>query len=279
MRPPRRRRGGLIAALGAALALAAACDGSDEPIDRPQPGSGVIDLKLANGLYQRVLYRAPERPIAVLVLLTGGDGRITIDGTGAITHGGGSFLVRLREVWLARGIGFAVPQATDPLWGVRSSERYADVLRAIVADLRERTGAPIWLAGQSMGAVAATNGAARLSGGEIAGLVLSSAVTQAGGETVFGAGLARVTVPTLVVAHADDQCVASPASGVPAIRDGLGQARAVEVVLIEGGAPQRGDACQGESPHGYFGVEDRVVERIAAWITARSAAPRAGSTR
>ena len=260
----------MAAALAALLAAPAARGQSFTWLDPPQPGSGVADLSLGDGTIQRVLYRQPEQPVAALVLLGGGDGRVTIDGGGRLVQGGGSFLVRLRDTLLARGFAIAVLHASDPLWGVRSTPRYAEMLRQVVEHVRSRTAVPIWLAGQSAGAVAATNGAAHLTGGEIAGLLLSSAITlkRPGSESVFSAGLERVTVATLVVAHVDDRCIGSPASEVDAVRRGLVTARTVEVMMIDGGPPPRADACQGESPHGFFGVEDRVIEQIARRIPA-----------
>jgi len=269
-----RRRVAIATRIAVTAGILGACQAA-APLDPPQPGSGVVDLPLPDGGVQRVLYRQPEHPVAALVLLTGNEGRVLIDGSGRIVYGGGSFLVRTREAWLAHGFAIAVLHSSTPLWTVRSTERYADVLRRVVAYMRSQSDAPVWLGGQSMGSVAATNAAAHLTHGEIAGLLLTSAVTLINKnvtETVFTAGLGRVTVPTLVVGHVDDDCVVTPASGVAAIRRGLTHARKVEVLMIEGGAPPRSEACMGLSPHGYLGVEartvDRIVERIVVLQTA-----------
>ena len=271
----RRRctRAALVVALAGALA---GCQ-TAAPLDPPRPGSGVVDLALPDGGVQRVLYRQPEHPVAALVLLTGSEGRVLIDGSGTIVYGGGSFLVRMREAWLRHGFAIAVLHSATPLWTVRSSARYADVLARVVAYMRSRTDAPIWLGGQSMGSVAATNAAARLTDGQIAGLLLTSAVTLTNHdvtETVFSAGLDRVTVPTLVVGHVDDDCGVTPASSVEAIRRGLTHARTVEVLMMAGGAPPRSPACHGLSPHGYLGIEERTVDRIAARLVALQSAAR-----
>jgi len=106
-----------------------------------------------------------------------------------------------------------------------------------------------------------------------AALVLTSSVTPTSkamvSETVFVAGLDRVTVPTLIVANADDDCVVTPPSDAEAIRRALTRAPKAEVMMFAGGSPPRSEACLGLSPHGYLGIEARVVDGIAAWVKAQ----------
>ncbi len=242
------RRVAVVAAVILGGAMAA---GRATALDAIEPGSGVVDLALADGGVQRVLYRQPAQPVAALVLLTGSEGRVTIDGAGKILYGGGSFQEKMREAWLARGFAIAVLHSSTPLWNVRSSAGYADMLARVVAYLHTQSDAPVWIGGQSMGSVAAVNAGAHLTHGEIAGVLLTSAVTLTSKtitETVFAAGLDRVTAPTLVVGHVADTCTVTPPSGVEAIRRGLTHARKVEVVMIEGGAPPRSEPCQRQAP-------------------------------
>jgi hypothetical protein len=268
-----------LSRLGATLVLALIAGASAAgaaPPDTPLPGSGVIDLAIPGGQVQRVLYRAPERPVAALVLLTGGDGVLGIDGAGRIKRDG-NFLIRTREQWLARGFAVAIPDVPGDrtnLLGSRLSRSYGEILRRVVEHVRSRTNAPIWLVGTSAGSPAAAVGAARLPQGEVAGLVLTSSVSRPGRivtETVFGAELERVTVPTLVVSHQSDRCQFTPPSDAEAIRRALTKASKVEVMLFEGGSTPRSDACEAFSEHGYLGIETRVVDRIAGWIKAQAA--------
>lgn len=266
--PPVVRRGAALALAG----LLAACQ-PGAPRDVPQTGSGVVDLPIAGGGTQRVYYRIPEQPVAALLLLTGGDGLLTIDGDGHINRPG-NFLIRTRESWVTRGFAVAIPDVpTDRsnLYGSRLSASYGEILRQMVADLHGRTSAPIWLVGTSQGTVAAAAGAARLTGGEIAGVVLTSSLTRpsrVSTETVFGAGLDRVTVPALILSHRGDRCAATPPSDADSIRAALTHAPATEIILVEGGSPPRSDACEAFSEHGYLGIEPQVVTRIGDWIKA-----------
>jgi hypothetical protein len=271
----------LATALGRASVLVALLAGATAAPpaaarDTPLPGSGVIDLPLSGDDVQRLWYRQPEQPVAALVLFTGGDGVLSIDGAGAIKIGG-NFLVRTRDQWIARGFAVAIPDVPSDrstLTGTRSSRSYGEIMRRIVEHVRTRTAAPIWLIGTSQGATAAANGAAHLTQGEIAGLVLTSSVSRPSrlvGETVLGAPLGLITVPTLVVSHRGDRCVVTPPDDAERIQHALTKAPKAEVMLFEGGSPPRSTECEAYSEHGYLGIETRVLDEIGAWIKARSA--------
>jgi hypothetical protein len=249
----------------------AGCE-TGRPRDAPQPGSGVADLTLPGGGTERVLYRQPEQPVAVVVLFAGGDGVLSLDGGGRPAQLGGNFLIRMREEWMRRGFAIAIPDAPSNR-GLGMGAGDAAVARAVVAHIRTLTDKPIWLVGTSRGSVRAANAAAALTGGEIAGLVLTSSVSRPGGlanaSTVFSASLDRVVAPTLIAAHSGDRCVVTPPSDAATIRDALKRAPKTEVMMFDGGAPPRSDACEAFSEHGFLGIETRVVERIADWIKAQ----------
>src|SRR5258706_189832 len=117
--------------------------------------------------------------------------------------------------------------------------RVGATLGRVVAYVRSRTDAPIWLVGTSQGANAAANGAARLNHGEIAGVVLTSSLSRPGsysGETVFGATLAAVNVPALVVAHQADTCRYTPPPDAQAIVAPLTGTPKTELMLFDGGS-------------------------------------------
>jgi pimeloyl-ACP methyl ester carboxylesterase len=263
----RALRGALIASM---LVGASACQ-MHAPTDTPQPGSGVVDLKLPDGEVQRVLYVEPEHPKAVIVPLLGGDGWLFIDGAGETTPP--YFLVSRRDLWLAQGIAVAAIHTAEPIHGNRLTERSVRTVQAVVAYLHTRTDAPIWLVGHSNGAISAVNDAARLTHGEIAGLVLLSSVTRLGSSnagTVFGAGLDRVTVPTLIVSHADDPCIATPPADAPLIRVALTKAPKSEVMIVNGGtAGSPYTSYCGGSAHSFAGMHPELIERVATWIKAQ----------
>jgi hypothetical protein len=260
-----------VVVLALTLGLIGACQPAT-PRDAPQPGSGVVDLPIARG-FERVLYRQPDNPAAVVVLLAGGDGVLALDGTGHSAPLGGNFLLRTRDEWIKRGLAVAIPDAPSDR-SIRMGAGDPVVLRAIIADVRTHTEAPIWLIGTSVGTVRAAYGAAHLGAGEIAGLVLTSSTSRPGGhattDTVFSVGLDRVAVPTLIVSHAGDRCFVTPPSDAESIQRALSRAPKTEIMRFEGGRPPVSGECEGGSEHGYFGIEARVLDRIGDWIKAQS---------
>jgi hypothetical protein len=43
-----------------------------------------------------------------------------------------------------------------------------------------------------------------------------------------------------------------------------------ELLTFSGGDAPQSDACEPLSPHGYFGIDERVIDAIATWITVTS---------
>jgi hypothetical protein len=234
----------------------------------------VIDLPLSGGDVQRVWYRQPEQPVAVLVMLAGSGGVLSIDSGGGIRNEG-NFLVRTRAQWIERGFAVAIPDVPgdrSTLVNSRLSRGYGEILRRIVAALRARTAAPIWLVGTSQGTNGAANGGALMTQGEIAGVVLTSSLTRPSRsttETVFGADLARINVPTLIVSNEGDRCASTPPSDAERIRRALATSPKTEIILVSGGLPPRSNECEAFSEHGYYGIEIQVIDRIGDWIKAQ----------
>jgi hypothetical protein len=87
---------------------------------------------------------------------------------------------------------------------------------------------------------------------------------------VASLNLGRVTVPTLIVAHAKDGCAESPPSGAGKLKARLTKASKVEIVMLEGGKRPRSKPCEARAQHGYYGIEKQAVESIATFIKANS---------
>ena len=233
--------------------------------------SSVVDLPLGGGAVERVLYMGPVNPAAVLVMFPGGDGivRLGQDGTIGVR---GNFLVRTRQQWVDSGFAVAIPDVPSNLPDLKNgrlSPAYADAIGKIVAFVHGRSGAPVWLVGTSRGTVAAANGASRLTAHQIAGLVLTSTVTKPGGdghETVFGANLAAIDVPVLILSHEGDKCRLTSPAARPQIKAALTAAPKVEIATLTGGLPPKSGPCEAMSEHGFYGIEPQAVGEIAAWI-------------
>jgi pimeloyl-ACP methyl ester carboxylesterase len=228
----------------------------------------VVDLPLSGTGVQRVLYAEASHARGTVVMFPGGAGEVDIGEQGDPLHGK-NFVVRTRSLWNARGYAVLIPDAIDNanMRGTRSSPSYAQVVSDLVAYARRQSAGPIFLLGTSQGSIAAMNGAASLRAGQIAGVVLTESVSRQGGshETVFDAHPDQVIVPALVVANRDDACKVAPPEDAAKIAAAMTHSPQVKVIYVSGGVLRSTD-CGSLSPHGYYGIEQSVVDSIVAWM-------------
>ncbi len=236
----------------------------------------VVDPGAADGGTGRMLYLSPAHPRATLVMLPGGIGRIGIRPDGSLAHGD-NFVVRTRLSWTTRGYAVLIPDAAGgvDLRGSRSTPSYGAVVERMVRYARRLAPVPVVLLGTSQGTIAATNGAASSAPDAgptgLAALVLTETVSRGGrlsAETVFDAHPNAVRVPTLIVANEDDACDVAPPQAAGRIAAAFTAAPRVDVAKVSGGG--RSDRpCGSRSPHGYDGIENRVIDLIDTWLTAQ----------
>jgi hypothetical protein len=224
------------------------------------------------------------KPTAVVVLLAGGKGVL---GFGP-PHQGYigtdlrlNFLIRSRELFARQGLYVAAVDAASDLedgmdGAYRLSLQHAKEIGQIIAHLKGRLGVPIWLIGTSSSSMSAVNAAARLP---VAGLPSPNGIVTASsqtvltpycGRTVYDAPLSAIRVPVLVISHRDDGCACSPGSAAAGGRliAALAGTSSKEHRIFSGGLPPVSDPCHARAPHGFFGIEERVVKAIADWIKA-----------
>jgi len=234
--------------------------------------SVLTELPLEDGGIQKLLYAEPTHPQGTLIMLAGGSGMVEFNPDGSFRRMGESFLLRTLPLWQSQGFATAVlsPPNGMSLLGYRHTVVYAGYIGQAIDWVRRHGSTPVWLVGISQGATAAVGAAARL-GDRVAGIVVLSPVTggSSAGETVFDGEPGRVGVPVLIVVNKNDTCPASPPGSAGLIVDAFAHAPQREVVYLESTAIQ-GQACNAEAPHSFFGIEPTTVERIAAWMTARS---------
>jgi hypothetical protein len=146
---------------------------------------------------------------------------------------------------------------------------------SVIATLRSRIPAPVWLVGNSSGSISAAGVAARLAQSESGpdGVVLTSTqstlVRGLCGRTVYFAALDAIRVPVLALSHRDDRCPCSPGSAVAGAQL-MAALKGVAVkehrVLTGGVSAQSSAPCLARTPHGFFGMEGEAVRMIADWI-------------
>ena len=224
----------------------------------------------------RVGFWLMERPgaTATLMLLPGGEG-----GIGAVKGGpprSKNFLVRSRDLFAAEGFNLAVvgkPSDHDDMTlEFRASPEHVEDLRVIAAKLRAELGVPVWLVGTSRGSVSAAAAATRLDAALVAGIVLTSSITDARmGPAVTSLPLADIRVPVLVLHHQRDACRLSDPRDAHLIVEALANAPVKKLLLVDGGSWPYGPACEPMHYHGYNGMEAEAVKDIARFISGASA--------
>ncbi|HLN23425.1 MAG TPA: alpha/beta hydrolase [Patescibacteria group bacterium] len=220
---------------------------------------------------------AATPPIAV-ILLVGSSGNAGLEGY-APGYRSQNFLFRSADLFAGKGLLTAVvdvPSDRGDLWNFRATADHATDIAAVIAALRARGAASVWLVGTSMGSVSAAHVAGRLTQGGPDGVVLTSSVVLSSKksiETVMTADLEAITVPVLVVGHRSDACKFSSPSMISSILRELSHAPIKAELLMEGGDAPRSEACEALAAHGYIGVEEATVTAIAAWIHGPKAAP------
>ena len=253
------------------------------------PCGEVVTIETHGGTTTRYALAYPQGAPAqagriALVLLVGGGGHLNLDDKGCARGLTGNSLVRSLPHF--RGAGFVTVlidapsdhPGDDGLAGFRIRTEHAEDLGRVIADVRRRTNALVWLVGTSRGSISAVNAAARLSAPSAPdGLVLTSALMSgfSGGRkawvahTVFDLPLEAIRVPVLVVGHAADKCIRSPADLMGNITARTNGARE-QVVTVTGGpgwpGPPSGNACEGRSPHGFVEQEAEVTAGISQFI-------------
>ena len=218
-----------------------------------------IEVPTRPGIAVPITVTPAAKPVGTVVLFPGGSGQVS-----AVRN---NFLLRVAPSFVAQGLTVAVvdtpsDQPSGMGWQFRAGSDHAKDIAAVVAMLKSRSPAPLWLIGTSNGSVSAGNGAVALGPPSVAGVILTSSVWVRGMQMVAAE---RIRVPVLIVHNRDDGCGVSPFDRTEAFKTRLTAASSVTFLPVSGGS-LRSDPCQAMSPHGYFGVEDRVVPQMIAWI-------------
>jgi hypothetical protein len=242
----------------------------------------VVDLPTRPGVSERVLVEQPDQPpTAVLVLMTGGSGRLGIFDNGSMRNDG-NFLVRSRALFVQRGFAVVLPDtpsdhSTPPFLGgtFRESADHAADLAAVIGWAHQQFSRPVWIVGTSRGTHSAALAALGPAGlGAPDGVVLTSTILassrfgQSNARPVQDMPLDKVRVPVLVAHHQDDQCQVCPPSLLPRLMERLKSTKAA-LLTYEGGQSS-GPPCEAFAHHGFNGIEGKVVDDIAAWIISQS---------
>jgi len=233
----------------------------------------VHDVPTRPGVTVSVLVIKPERPLATLLLFPGGTGRVSFRPDGTTTYRG--FPVRNPHLFVQQGFVTAVINAPSDrlpnpaMHFFRDTAAHAEEVRQVIALLRKEANVPVWLVGHSAGGISVANSAIRLRDGGPDGIVLMSAVAgkyYRYSTSVDGLDIERITVPVLVLNHEEDECEWTQLRNARLLMERLKKAPRSELMSFKGGGPVEGDVCGSLHYHGFPGIEQEVVSRIADWI-------------
>jgi hypothetical protein len=219
------------------------------------------------------LDRPARKARASVVLMTGSNGLLSLDATGTIIDSTGNFLIRSANLFLRHGLNVMMADATPAhpaglTAGIRLGATHAAELQGFINAAQNRWGKPVWVVGTSNGSISGVTAAGFLPAlAGLRGVVLTSPVTvlSLGIQPTFNLYASRITVPTLVVWHQDDHCTFSPPAGSAALFTLIPSADKASRAF-EHGHSVATDPCGAFSEHGYAGIEEEVVEKIAEFI-------------
>lgn len=244
----------------------------------------IVSLETRPGVIQKILLIKPSNPIASVILFPGGSGIIklrTKPGSSKIKYSSNNFLVRSKNLFAEQGFQVAVVDAPSDknkydgmLYGFRTSKDHVKDIDRIILYLRQQADVPVWLIGTSRGTESTAHIAIH-SKQHPDGLILTSSMSVSNhkGKDVTQMGLNKITIPTLVLAHIDDECHVTPPHGAQQIAKRLTNATPVKVKLFNGGDFAQEDPCKALSPHGFIGIEKEVVKYISEFIRAHTPSP------
>jgi pimeloyl-ACP methyl ester carboxylesterase len=208
-----------------------------------------------------------------VILMTGGNGLLSLDATGTIINSTGNFLIRSANLFLRNGLNVMMAD-TAPVHpnglsvGDRLNATHAAELQGFINAAFNRWGKPVWVVGTSDGSISTvTAGGFQPALAGLRGVVITSPVTVLpfASQPTFNLYASRITLPVLVLWHQDDHCSLSPPAGSAALFAVIpshGKASA----SFEHGHSVATDPCGAFSEHGYAGIEKEVVEKIADFI-------------
>lgn len=238
----------------------------------PLHASEFVSLETRDGVKQNFRLLKDNKPVASVILFSGGTGKIGVNKWGIEKTG--NFLVRTRKMFASHGLMVAVVDAPSDMkgpkgmkGGFRDTEEHVKDIDAVIAYMRRQAAIPVWLIGTSRGTESAAN-VAIYSKQKPDGLVLTSSMSESNnkGRAVTEMVLENIKIPVLIVAHENDACWVTPPEGAEEIRKMLSNAPKAEVKYFSGGKKASSKPCKAKSRHGFYGLEKEVVNYIANFV-------------
>ncbi len=226
------------------------------------------------GVTMDFLVMAPDQAVRrdALILFPGGNGAGPFKlGNGGVVSGW-SFLVRSADSFIRGGLSVVTvnppsDHSTGMSTGFRESVEHAEDIALLANYLEQQGYERIFLVGNSRGTLSVTSLGSRLKDSHLKGVILTSSLEYE--NFLRWLPLESLNLPVLMVHHRDDACRVSPFEEAEKTRSSLRSHTTVDFTEVSGGAYPRSAPCDNLSAHGFFGMEEKVVQVIIDWIAGR----------
>jgi len=217
-----------------------------------------------------ILQNKKENNSVNLILIPGGNA-----GTGEVVNGfptSRNFLVRTRYDFASAGFNtyilFRAKSVAANLMATtyRNDKEHVKEIQSLIDHIAATSSGPIWLVGTSMGTISATTAALQLANSQVKGLVLTASVTNHAPGNLASQRLEDIKLPVLMIHHEADACFACVPSEAKNLFGKFNNSQKKDFLMVKGGGPVMGDACQNQHWHGFIGVERQVTSYIIDWI-------------
>lgn len=214
----------------------------------------------------------PGQPDA-LILFPGGNGAGSFKMTGEGVVSGWNFLVRSSGSFVRNGLSVftVVPPSDHPTGmstGFRESPEHAEDIASLMSYLEKLGYERIFLVGNSRGTLSAAALGTRLKDSHLKGVILTSALEYE--NFLRWLPLEQLQLSVLMIHHRNDACRVSSFEEARITQATLSATTAVSFTEVIGGAYPRSAPCDSLSAHGFFGMEEKVVQVITDWIGGQS---------
>ena len=237
----------------------------------PCRGQEVKSIQTRPGVTLRFLFHQPETAAkGVMVMFPGGEGAQMFQEVGGQIVLGKNFLVRTSPEFVKKGFAVAIvdvpsDKASGMSPGFRNSPQHVLDIGRLVDFLGGQGMGPLFLVGTSMGTLSVAYLGTQLKDTRVKGLILTATVAVP--EYVGGLRLGGIGVPVLLVHHQDDGCRFSPFMDAWQLKNKLSGSPKVDFVRVQGGSPPKSGPCNPLSYHGFWGMENQVVQVMTDWAS------------
>jgi len=238
--------------------------------------ANVATLDSRPGVTQQILIEQPNNSKANLILFAGGKGKVKLNNGNYKKNK--NFLVRSRQLFIDKGFTTVLIDAPSDkqdklgmLKGFRNSQEHVQDIEAVLDYIKTLNDKPIWLVGTSRGTESAAYAAVHLND-KIDGVILTSSIskTNKNGTSIASLPLDKLTVPVLAIHHSQDACKTTRPGVIKDIKRKTYNSSRFKSKLFDGGdEPRNSNPCKAKTYHGYLGIENKVVDYMAAFIKGR----------